>query len=287
MANNSGVVMESQADWLTCSAHGTTSAGNLLDLARQLAKEEQARGNKKQRFRSMGYEGVHQGRVDYGQRDKQSTLLRLSGDAAEQHLTDALSVADEVTRFDIAVTWRADPPDPLLGQNSYALATYFHERNPRSALPHHHADADGGYNCQLGKRESENFFRLYNKEAECIATGDDPGVERYRACWRYELEVKGGLSKRLAETVEAQPNRPAYVQEYVYQYCQAHGIEPAFGQWGPRRLLPGFKRRSDRESKLRHLTRNVKPTVQWLTSQGDLEAVLDALGLRPDSETGA
>lgn len=279
MADHTGTVIESQVDWLTCSAHGDEAASRLLDLAHSIAKEEEERGNRKQRFRSMGYEGTHLGRVEWGQRDKQSTLMRLSGNAADVHLTKALSVADQVTRLDVAVTYRANPPDPKLGPNAYTLAELFHKNKSRSALPSHHADARGGYTCYLGSRESENYFRLYDKEQECIADGDEEGAKRYQACWRYELEVKGGLAKNLAETVNDAPDRATYVQRYLYQYCQAHGIEPAFGQFGGRVLLPGFKRRSDRESRLRNLRRNVRPQVEWLTSIGDLNAVLDALGL--------
>jgi hypothetical protein len=155
----------------------------------------------------------------------------------------------------------------------------FHERKPTTALPHAHQDPLGGYTLNIGSRESANYLRLYNKEAECIANDDAPGAARYRGCWRYELEVKGGLAKTLAELVDNQPDRPGYVQRYVYQWCQAHGIEPAFGQDGGRVLLPGFRRRSDADTKLRHLAKNVRPTVVWLRDQGMLEKALDALGI--------
>lgn len=279
MAHYSGTVIESQVDWLTVSAHGKDAARNMLDLALGLAKEEQAQGNRERRWRLMGYEGAHVGRVEYGQRDSNSTILRLIGDPADRYLDVALSVADAVTRVDLATTWRAEPPDPMIGRNAYAMAEMFYQGNTRRARPSFTGDAAGGYTCYVGARESENFLRVYNKGAECIATGDDAGAERYRACWRYELEVKGGLAKNLAEVVAGQEERAPYVRTYLYNYCQAHGIEPPFppdGGWG---LLPGFRRRSDEESKLRHLAKNVRPTVDWLREQGQLEKVLDVLGL--------
>jgi DNA relaxase NicK len=272
-------VIESQVDWLTCSTHGEHGAAKLLDLARGLAADEIAHGARSVPWRSQGYVGKHAGRVEWGQRDRNATMLRLSGDAAAKYLDPALALATHVTRLDIAVTYQADPPDPLLGRNTYTLAEMFHQKNPRSALPWFVGDAAKGYTCYIGKRRSENFFRLYNKEAESIAADDDDDRERYRACWRYELEVKGTVALPLAETVNSQENQPAYIQRYLYQWAQAHGIEPAFGQFGGRVLIPGLRRRSDALTKLKHLEKNVRPTVDWLREVGRMEDVLLVLGI--------
>lgn len=278
MTDHRGSVIESQVDWITCSAHGEDPARALLDLGQQLAKEEKARGGHTSRWRCMGYEGTHVGRVEYGSRDKASTILRLSGQLAGEEWTDALSVADQVTRLDIAVTWRADPPDPMLGRNAYTLAEMFHSAHPRFSLPSFHGDAVGGYTMYLGKRASDYYLRLYNKEAESIAADDKESAERYRACWRYELEVKGHMAKALADTLADQDDQPLWVQQYIYQWCRAHGVEPAFGEFGPRRLLPGFRRRSDDDSKLQHLRKNVRPTVDRLRQNGREHDLRDALG---------
>jgi len=279
MSNPSGTVIESQADWLTVAAHGRDAARNLLDLGQYLAVDERNAGNRQKRWRNMGYEGWHVGRVEYGQRDEDATELRLIGDLAEQHIVKALSASDTVTRLDIAVTWRATPPDPHLGANAYSLAEAWHREHPRSALPARHSDADGGYTLNLGKRESAYYLRLYNKHAECIATRDTPGAERYAGCWRYELECKGGSTAQLAELVANAPDRAAYVQRYLYQYCEAHGFAPAFGEDGGRVLLPGFRRRSDTDSNLAHLARNVRPTLDRLRADGYWDRVREVLGL--------
>lgn len=279
MADHSGVVIESQVDWLTVSAHGQDAARNMLDLALGLAKEEVAKGNRERRWRLMGYEGTHVGRIEYGQRDNQSTILRLIGDSAREHLDVALSLADNVTRVDLATTWRAEPPDPLLGRNCYALAEMFWQSHPRSAKPGYHGDAAGGYTCEIGARESDRFFRIYNKGAECVAQGDKEGAERYRACWRFELEAKATMAEAVASMVAEREDRADFVRDYLVSFLEAHGIPPPFVAGQPVALLPGFRRRSDAESRLEHLARNVRPTVTWLKEQGMLERVLDALGL--------
>jgi DNA relaxase NicK len=252
----------------------------MLDYAHHLSKCEQAHGNRKHRWRLMGYEGSHVGRVEYGRRDDQSAILRLIGDLARERFDNAISLADAITRLDIAVTWRADPPDPRLGQNSYSLAEMFHAKHPRSARPWYTGDSDGGYTCYVGARESAAFFRVYNKEAECRATDDEEGIERYRACWRFELEAKASMAGALAGLLSDAEDRPSVVQNYVHSYAQAHGIPTPFVAHGPQSLLPGFRRRSDAESRIKHLARNVKPTLDWLRDAGELDRALSALGLR-------
>jgi DNA relaxase NicK len=176
----------------------------------------------------MGYVGTHCGAVEWGQRDKGATLVRLIGDQARIHLADVLSLADTVTRVDLAVTWRADPPDPSLGERLYQQAGWYHRDYPKSALPSCRSDVDGGFTAYLGKRESEYFFRLYNKEAECRAIGDTEGIERYKSAWRFELEVKGSPSIPLSHRVNDAADSAAYVQNYLWTYLDQHGVTPPF-----------------------------------------------------------
>jgi DNA relaxase NicK len=279
MSDSTGVVIESQVDWLTVSAHGEKSADRLLDLGHSLAEVERELGNKRKPWRTMGYDGTHVGRVEFGQRDSASTILRLIGQLAEDQLGVALSVSDQATRIDLAATWRATPADPYIGPNAYSLATMRYEANKRRALPSQTSDGAKGYTMKLGVRTSDNYFRLYNKETECIALGDKPGAARYKDCWRFELEMKGGNVRKVAETAFDLEDRAAYVQSYLHQYCEAHGLQPPFDDDGGRVLLPGFRRRSDADSRLAHLEKNVRPTIDWLRDQGRLEAALDALGL--------
>lgn len=279
MPDSSGVVIESQPDYLRVSAHGADAAQNMLDLAMGVLEEERQRGNKVKPWRLLGYEGAHCGRVSYGQRDENSTILDLSGDGAKQYLAPALSLADAVTRLDLAVTWCSTPPDPYLGPNAHTLACQWWERDRRRAKPSTTNDAAGGYTFYLGARTSENFLRVYNKEAESIASQDKASAERYAGCWRYELEVKGPLAQNLAQTVDDQQDQASYIQNYLYTFCDQHGIPPAFPQLGKQALLPGFRRRSDDDVSIRHLGRNVRPTLSRLIEHGREKDALAALGL--------
>jgi hypothetical protein len=215
--------------------------------------------------------------------------VRLIGDAADKHLSEALSLSDTCTRLDLAVTVRHTPADSYVGRSVYAMAECFYAEHPKSAQPWRVSDADGGETTYVGKRGSANMLRVYNKQAECIAQQDGPGAERYRACWRYELEVKSPTSLPLAREVDERTDRAGYVQAYVWDWMRAHGLEPAWGHDGGRVLLPGFRRRSDADSRLEHLAKNVRPTVQWLVAAGYGSELRAALGLDekcPDATIG-
>lgn len=279
MTDYSGVVLESQVDWLTVSAHGTLAADEMLAFGLGLAKQQQEKGNQRRPWRMMGFDGTHCGQVEFGQRNSDATQVRLIGDLANEYFDAAMSLADGVTRVDVATTWRADPPDPYLGRNAYALAEMHYTNFPRSAQPSQHGNGDGGYTCYVGKRHSDNFLRIYNKEAECIALNDQDQAERYRSCWRYELEVKGNTARGLSSQLLQEENRAHFIQRYLYTFAERHGIAPAFPYVGAQRLIPGFRRRSDADSRLRHLAKNVKPTIDWLKSEGMLDAARKALGL--------
>lgn len=279
MANLTGRVIESQPDWLTVSSHGATQAKALLDLAVGLAKEEEAHGGHPRKWRSMGYEGIHCGRVEYGQRDAQATELRLSGDSANLYLAPALALADRITRLDLAVTWRGDQPAPKLGLHELARVKRFHAAHPNSAGPWLVSDADGGLTVYVGQRASEYFFRLYNKEAQERKQMGKDYDGRYDNCWRYEIEMKASVPSAVLKKLQKAEDQPAWIQRYVHAYTYAHGMSPPFESGGGLALEPGFRRKSDAESKLNHLARNVRPTVAWLTKQGRLDDVRLVLGL--------
>lgn len=279
MSHYTGVVIESQPDWLTASAHGQANAKSLLDLGVGLAKGEQARGNKPRKWRAMGYEGITIGRVTYGQRDTAATEVRLSGDAAAEYLDATVALADRITRLDLAVTYRFDRPYIRHGPENYVRALKHHEQYPKSALPSVAGNADGGFTLYLGHRASEYYFRQYNKEAQERKQMGKQYDGRYDRCWRYELEMKASVPMAVCKKLMKAADRAEWIQGYIHTYATAHGLAVPFESAGGQELVPGFRRKSDETTKLNHLARNVRPTVLWLNDRGRGADALRALGL--------
>jgi hypothetical protein len=284
MPEHTSSVVEAQVDYLTCSAHSDDGARRLSTFADDLLTGAEAAGNKRVGWRSMGYLGYHAGSYDWGRRDERQAILRISGHPAADLLTKAMSCADYVSRLDVAVTWRAVPPDPHLGANAYSLAEAWYSSHSRAAVPSHTADALGGYTCYLGDRRSPYYGRIYNKEAERLSRQDPDLAEHYAGCWRYEVEAHDSRAVALAEAICAAGERPAWVQQWLHDFYADRGIPPMFPPTGAQALLPGFHRRTDDESSLRHLARNVRPTLTRLRSHGREDDVRTALGMNPGED---
>lgn len=271
-------------DWLTCTAHGDEASARLEDYGRYLLKEEADKGNDKSPWHSMGYVGLHAGHIDSGRRDGHSTILRISGGPAEGHLSTALSLADHVTRVDLAVTWRAAPADPHIGQNVYTMAELFLAQHPRAGVPSFTGDALGGYTCYIGDRRSPYYARVYNKEAERLSRNDRDLAKHYQACWRYEVEAHDERAMVLATAAADRDDRAAFTQQWLYEWFRSRGIATVFPESGADALVPGFHRRTDDESRLRHLAKNVAPTVARLRRRGRTQEVREALGFDPGAD---
>lgn len=277
---HTSVVVESQPDWLTAAVHSSQKVPTFKRLADDLLDGELRAGARVRPFRLQGYVGYQAGRVRYGEREN-AALVQLSGDLAAHNLSHVRFLEDSLTRIDLAVTARLSAPDAQVAGRHYNEANGFRLHHPRAARPQLVQDGDGGATCYLGERVSNYMLRVYNKQAERLSDHDSEGAAKYENCWRYELEVKGGPAPMMAKLIDESPNRADACQSYIHGFCVQHGLVPIFQPEGPRDLIPGFSRRSDRQRTLQWFRSSVGPSIQRLIGSGDPQEVYDALGLPP------
>jgi hypothetical protein len=168
-----------------------------------------------------------------------------------------------------------------MGANAYSNAFIHWKAHPQAAMPSATLDAAGGYTCYIGDRRSPYYARVYNKEAERESRHDPDLAAHYQGCWRWEVEAHDARAMALAHAVEGFNDRAAFVQQWLYEWFTQRGIPPAFPPSGAVALVPGFHRRTDDDTRLRHLARNVRPTVAKLRARGKAAQVREALGLDP------
>jgi DNA relaxase NicK len=272
------VVIEAGIDWLTIGVTGARKVASLEVWTSLLQMHEAAAGYKRLPFSLMGYSGSSVGRVRYGKRDDLA-IAQFSGELADDVAVRALSLADRVSRVDIAVTVRLPQPDPFLGETVYAQASNHRAEHPRSARPMLVQDDDGGCTAYLGKRTSDAYCRVYNKEAEEAASRVAPGDTRYRNCWRAEIEYKGRAAAAVANAAVASPARPDFCQRIVHEYLRTHGISPWFPVDGDRVLISGSRRRSDHQTRMAWFRSAVAPAILKSLEVADRADILEALGL--------
>jgi len=268
--HSKGTIIESQPDWLTVTHTGQASQPVFRAWARRAIAWEESGANKQRNFSAFGYDGVACGRVRWGARED-GDMVQLSGDLAAKELSRAMDLATNVSRLDLAVTVRIEPTDPDIEARHYheflAATRHVKGRSTASLVQ----SSDGGATFYLGKRTSDVMLRAYNKAVES-------GDLKYENCHRYELEIKGDRAILTATELAGAVDVGAFCQEAVHDWVSGRGVTPPFDVDQPRRLQPGFKRRSDEETKLDWLAKSVRPTVSWLREFGQPSRVLRTLG---------
>jgi len=274
---STATVIESQADWLTLTHPDWEPISNFNLWSHAVLRAEESGGNKRTPWGMKGYQGWHCGRASWGVRD-QGAILCLSGDAAHQRLHTALDLATNVTRLDLAVTVRLDPPDTDLEARHWREYYEWHAERHSTMKGTIVRGVDASHTMYVGSRQSELFLRIYNKDAESRNKRTREPDPRYIGCHRYELEVKGDRARKLAHQVSLSPTPNGLVRGLVADYLVTHGIEDSLVAESREAILPGFRRRSDVDTKLDWLAHQVRSTCDWLKDHGHQAKVLHALG---------
>ena len=211
-------------DWLTLTHQSSEFHHPFNHYGRMVLDTEEDSEHKRFPWKLRGYEGWHVGRASHGIRDGGS-ILQLSGQAAADRLDTATYLADNVSRVDIAVTVRLDPPDPDLEREHWGQYLAWLQSEGSAMKGKLECSSDGSATMYVGRRTSPRYFRIYNKELEDrdAQGGDYDG--RYDGCHRYELEVKGDQARPLAEEVSMAPLPGYHITCLVAGYCRQHGID--------------------------------------------------------------
>ncbi len=267
--DSTSVVLESQPDWITVGGSSPTAFNALLAWSVRHLELERELGNKGKPFHLLGFAGERCGRLAYGVCGR-GVVVQLSGDLAHLHLDDLLRRAERLSRIDLAVTVRLDDPD---GRTPMEHCLEYQAWTPRGR-PKARAkliwSSDGGTTFYIGNRSGDYQLRVYDKWRE----SREP---RYERAIRYELECKGAAAVAVARSCAGAADRAAHCQTYVHNYCSEHGLAPRFACDGGRVLIPGFHRRTDADTRLAWIARQVAPAAAWLREHGreaDLERAL-------------
>jgi DNA relaxase NicK len=276
--NPSTTVLETAIDWLTVSSKYQQVVRRWASKCMDLQKLEKADGNQTRPWHLNQYQGQMCGRVRFGF-SSSAMLVQLSGQTANDLFPYFWKDHDTITRLDIAVTYRTLESDNEQSTDAYRQALAYRADRPKSALPLLVRDGDGGSTLYVGSRASSRLLRLYNKHAESIARRDPASTERYVNAWRVELELHDvdaqAVGMMLAEPGAAAPK----IRYYLGHYLGTHGITCPFAVTQEATLPTGFRRRSDRESRLEWLKKSVRPSVDWLKGSCTPEELRGILGL--------
>jgi hypothetical protein len=264
-------ITEVGVDWVTCTAPADGHDLHLLTRADAIIAEEEAAGNDLERLRWQRYDLKTCGSCSAGVRDD-GAIVRLSGKVAREHWWRVVPYARNVSRLDVQVTVRPDPPRPRLGADHLRELLQWRREHPNAPKVTFNGGPDGIECVYVGSRTSQTFARFYDKFAE---SGDD----QYRGCWRYEVETKKHVATRLARALyhHDEPDRAGAV--FVWDFFRARGVQPEFGRGNGHLHVSSYVPRADDARRLKWLREQVDPVAHGLVDKGKGDEVLDALSV--------
>jgi hypothetical protein len=214
-------VKEVSVDWITASAKDPAICTSLRCLAERITDSQVADGNTRGPWKQYGYAGECTEGISWGGK-LGGFLVRLSGFAAAFWWREVLAHAENVSRLDVQVTVQTDPMREHVARDAYRQLCGAGAAGRKGASCSFVVSSGGGSTCYLGRRSSDKYFRLYDKQRES-------GEPWYAGCWRYELECKNQVAMDLARHLSAGDDWQRRARDTVHGYCTGHGLDPLYG----------------------------------------------------------
>jgi DNA relaxase NicK len=269
-------------DYITLTTKSQKQSTVMLALAHPLAKSEAKRGNLVKCWAMSGFNGFAVGQLQFGMRDNEA-IVRLSGSLAALEWFDFYQRSDNVTRIDLQVTERLGHDPTIRVLQEHKATKRFAKLRSNQLRVALWCSNDGGATCYLGSRQSNLFARIYNKAVES-------GIPQYQNCVRYELEVKGRMTKPYLQDLTSGKQVGHIVFTRVKEFITKRGgVCPRWPETQPTTLC-WYQKSTDLDRKLSWLRNAVRDSVSILREHGREREALSALGLQdfcgPSSNLG-
>lgn len=232
-------------------------------------------GNPIKHTQRNGYTGFSVGGSFVGE-GLQGYFCTISGERAQAGFDTVYRYNPHVSRLDVQCTIRSPTTGRFTAELAKAAVKVANQR--LGAASQRNAtlieDLRDGATCYVCSQKSEQFARIYNKDAES-------GEERYKDCWRYEVHLKNNLATQAAELFRiSEYAQPAQAAVFVRQWLKKRGIVAPWKADAELHALPSeVSSPGDVESRLRWLREQVNPSLRRLIKLGLRDTILEALGL--------
>lgn len=263
-------------DWLTCSKEDVRPGDEWDDLATSLLHGSVQEGEKVRLATWMGYAGLKSSCMFYGWLARRSVVW-MSGPHVPAHTCKLISMASNVSRLDLQLTVEHTPADSSLGRINFRRAAGHEGRPGQKPIVTEIHDTKGGWTVAIGSRISDQYGRHYDK-------GVEAKVGRPGEIWRYEVEYKRAMAKKVAAQMALSGKVPDDAARSVWQWWSSRGILPTPRE--PRGCLIDTRHPARLPSQyLEYFESKVSRSVRRAIDSHGLHPVLRALGLLPYLES--
>ena len=263
-------IVDCGVDYLTVSTADRFRGKRMVDHAVTLMRKEKLAGWTIRKWGLSGFEGFQVGSIQAGTRDIES-LVRISGRVAHDHWTTFYDLSDNCSRIDLQVTARGSSSPRSVIAGCYRALRRHRRTLAKGSEITLVSSVGSGSTIYVGKRISDKFLRIYDKHAES-------GLDQWRDCVRYELELKNREALRRSAEVRSAEDPGTVTRDQIAGYLRDKGHAP---RWAPLvTASSGWPERTDDCARsLRYVESCVAPMVQRLAASVGAPRVLEALGL--------
>lgn len=257
-------------DWITATAQKGSTRWDMQTFADEQRRRFMDSGESIKTGYRLGYHGWQAEGFFHGNREGGSIVVA-SGATAHDVFRSVVHVSDHISRFDLQVTVATPDDKPNLARQAYAVLKGGSPASVRVRNSTYIETHPNGATCNVGKRKSDTYGRIYDK-----ATESGEGAAQSR--WRYEVEFKRGVANGLAARLSADPIVTSASQALVFDWFTARGVAPVF----PRAdfICPQIPHKSElNRDVLSWFRDSLSITVGRAVNRYGLLAVIDALNL--------
>lgn len=279
MLSSSSVEVQAVAscDWLTRTFSDNKIREFVEDDFINSAAVLKAEGHESAAWSWMGYEGYSIGGLSWGRRDD-GDILRISGGTAERLFDKYAHYQGNCSRLDVALTLRWPTPERHVASQAYSRLVGQSDATKRR-LYSLITNSRGGETLYVGSRASDQFGRLYDKDAE-------QGLQRISCRWRYEVEFKSDRAAKVLELLQPSRERGTMYLGIVRGFFEPRGVKlpPLADEQEIRVEVLAPPRQVD--TQLKWLREQVSPVVGRLRRLGMEASVIEALRLEGNGSHG-
>lgn len=202
-------------DWLTRTFSNPSIRRFVRDDFNNSVNVLLSEGHEPSSWAWMGYEGVSIAGLSWGQRED-TDILRASGSMAERMFDKFAHYQGNCSRIDISLTCKWPKPERNIASRHYRRITAGQDAAKRRVYSLIE-NSRGGETLYVGSRASDQFGRLYDKDAE-------EGLARISSRWRYEVEFKGDRAAKVLELLQPSRERAMMYLGIVKGYFEPRGV---------------------------------------------------------------
>lgn len=268
--------MTSGIDWITATLPVDAFMDQeWVDTALRCLDTVAADGHQLEYSGLNGYRGVRSGGCFVGSRED-GHCVQFSGQYADRFFDRVYRYDAHISRLDVQTTVKFKTMPKRLAKEAYRDAITENETlpNARRRKIYVIVGSDGGDTCYIGAASSTARGRIYNKQVQ----SEDPAFMR---CWRFEVTARNEVSDTLARTIyDKTTSRAQFCADWTAIWFSKRGVsvpwiyDETLVPVPPIKTLP-----TDVERKLNWLAHQVRPTVQYLLTVQERDAILAVLGL--------